>query len=629
MCGILGLLAITGKLDTARFGIPNDTEVLKHRGPDDHGHFLEGQVYFGHRRLSIIDLSTGKQPIFNEDHSLCVILNGEVFNYKTIKAELESKGHVFRTNSDTEVIVHAFEEWGQSCVNRFRGMFAFAIWDAASQALFLARDRLGIKPLCYALVDGVFYFASEMKALLQYPFFPRKLDLDALGAYFTLSYIPAPSTIYRDIKKLPAGHTLSVREGQVSINRYWDVHFNPDYSHGETYLVERFNELFTESIGLRLISDVPLGAFLSGGIDSSAVVARMAQIKGSSPVRTFTIGFGGNIGAHLDERKYARAVATRYHTAHTEYEVTPLFGEALPAIVRSFDEPFADAAAIPSYYISKTAAAHVKVVLSGLGGDEMFGGYDRYVGYKLGNLYNWLPRFFRRGVVLPLVDALPERADGHYTISRLKRFARSAGLGDSDRYLGLCSILRNIELRDLLVGASKRTSDFCRELFANHFTTADASSALDRIAYCDLKTWVPEDILMCTDRMSMWHGLEVRVPFLDHKLVEFCATIPPEMKIRLSQKKYLLRKAVSDQLPRGVLRHRKQGFIGPMALWLRNELRQSVLEILSRPRLDRHGLLEARAVERILRDSFERKELNDKIIWSLIAFQCWFEEYMV
>ena len=378
-----------------------------------------------------------------------------------------------------------------------------------------------------------------------------------------------------------------------------------------------------------MISDVPLGAFLSGGIDSGAVVAMMSRLS-DEPVNTFCIGFGGEVGGYLDERRYAQEIATRYRTKHREYVVKPSVKEILGEIVQSFDEPFGDPSTIPSYYVSKITRERVKVALSGLGGDELFGGYERYLGFSLSRTYNLLPLFLRESVIRKLLEALPERADGHYTVSHLKRFARSASLSDPSRYFSFSSIIREEVRRSLFSDHDRFALSFdnCRDLLISHFNRCKAKDPMDRVYYCDLKTYVPEDILACTDRMSMWHSLEVRVPFLDHHLVEFCATIPNSLKIKFLQKKYILKKALSPVLPRSVLNHRKQGFIGPMTRWLQTDLKNYVQSGLRPQRLAEHGLFSQRTVKTILYEHFSRKENNDKLIWSLIMFQEWYEHYI-
>ena len=631
MCGIFGIVSIRGEelSSCLSFSSTNVVNVLRHRGPDDSGYFADSSVYLGHRRLSIIDLEAGRQPIFNEDDSKGIIFNGEIYNFKEIRERLISKGHLFRTNSDTEVILHGYEEWGVNCVHELRGMFAFAVWDRRERKLFVARDRLGIKPVFYAVVGDLLYFASEMKALLQFPWFPREISENGLAAYFTLAYVPAPMTIFKHIRKLPAGHTLCVENNEVRIQKYWDLQFEPDRSKTEGYFTEGILGLLQEAVTLRMISDVPVGAFLSGGIDSGTVVSLMAR-AGSEPVRTFSMGFGGNVGGYLDERKYAREIAARYGALHREFEVLPKVSDIIRDIVRAFDEPFADPTTIPSYYLCKMTRQNVKVALSGLGGDEVFGGYERYLGFRLSGLYRLLPEILREKLIRSVFEKIPERADGHYTVNHLKRFVRAVSLDADERYFGFLTMLGGRKIQ-ILAQQERYDGNFdhCRELILGYFNADNAREPLDRVFYCDIKSYLAEDILACTDRISMQHSLEVRVPFLDHKLVEFSATIPSEMKVGLWKKKHVLRKAVGSMLPRSVMEHRKQGFIGPMAQWLRTDLKDYIQEILSPRKIKTQGILDAGGVQSIIKEHMDLKENHDKLIWALVVFQTWYEDYIL
>lgn len=630
MCGIVGIVSHSENME--HFPIRQFADTLAHRGPDDSGHYTDAHAALGFRRLSIIDLAGGRQPIFNEDRSKCIVFNGEIYNFQELRAKLIEKGHVFATRSDTETILHAYEQWGERCVEFLRGMFVFAIWDAAARRLFVARDRVGIKPLFYAEVGGRFYFASEMKAILADAGFPRTIDDLALTAYFTYSYVPAPLTIYRDIKKLLPGHSLVWEKGRVRIQKYWDLCFSPDEGRSEADFIGGFLELFEEAVKIRLISEVPLGAFLSGGIDSSAVVAMMSRAL-SEPVKTFCMGFGGDTGGYLDERKYARMVAGRYATDHREHEVLPDPGGIVETIVRAFDEPFADDSTIPSYFVCKIARQNATVALSGLGGDEAFGGYERYLGFDLRRIYHWLPAVVRKQVFEPLVERMPERADGHYTVNHAKRFVRSSSQPADLSYLGYISRL-NGPLAATFFRRAERFAEYrhmCQDLVLSHFrsdTVDGARDSLNRVFYCDIKTYLPEDILAVTDRMSMHHSLEVRVPFVDHKLLEFCATIPPAMKMRWFRKKYLLKKATRSLLPKEVIHHRKQGFVGPMTQWLKRDLRGFVTETLSPENLSRHGYLNAATVNRILDEHMSGRQIHDTLIWSMLIFQKWYDLYI-
>jgi asparagine synthase (glutamine-hydrolysing) len=628
MCGIFGI--VSPEIDKQCLEV--STNTLNHRGPDDSGFFVGEGIGLGHRRLSIIDLEGGHQPIFNEDGSKCIIYNGEIYNFMELRDRLVLKGHRFSTRSDTETVLHAYEEWGESCVENLRGMFAFAIWDTKEKILFLARDRLGIKPLFYGECNGKFYFASEMKAILEDPDFARDIDEIALTNYFTLSYIPAPLAIFKNIRKLLPGHTLIWKDNQIKVRKYWDLEFVPDRSKSEEYFIQRFMELLQEAVKIRLISEVPLGSFLSGGVDSSTVVALMSRVS-ESPVKTFSIGFGGDIGGYLDERKYAKSVAERYGTDHKEYEVLPNPEGLIEQIVRGFDEPFADDSAIPSFFVCKMAKENVTVALSGLGGDEVFAGYERYFGFKLSQEYRRLPSFVRERGVRKFIESLHERSDGHYTVNHMKRFVRSGSLRPDLRYLGYLSKMDSNIKGSFFSDQNKYDKYFesCHDLVLSYFNSSqvsDGPDSLNRAFYCDIKTYLPEDILAVTDRMSMYHALEVRVPFLDHKFMEFCATIPPEMKMKWFRKKYLLKKAVKNLLPGPVLNHRKQGFVGPMAQWLKKDLKPYVLETLSENSLKKHGLFNFVTVQRILEEHFSGKEIHDTLIWSMVVFQTWFDLYI-
>jgi asparagine synthase (glutamine-hydrolysing) len=630
MCGIAGIFFPNGRPPEAEPLIERMTSALTHRGPDECGYHADAKAALGHRRLSIIDLKSGQQPMYNEDHTICVVFNGEIYNFEEIRDRLVADGHVFRTNSDTETIVHAYEAWGERCVEAFRGMFAFAVRDLRKDVLFLARDRFGKKPLFYAYYDGSFVFASEMKSILTDARFNRCIDEEALASYFMFSYIPAPLTIFKGIRKLRPGHVMTVERGNLRETQYWDLEFKPDRNRKEGDFIEEFRARMSESVRIRLMSEVPLGAFLSGGIDSSAVVAFMSMAS-RSPVNTFSIGFSGDTGFFEDERKYARMTAARYGANHREYEVRPDLTGVIEQIVRSFDEPFADDSTIPSYFVCKIARENVTVALSGLGGDEAFGGYERYLGFQLSQWFTRVPRFVRSGLLAPLVGRLPESSSGGYRVNHLKRFVRSAVDDEARRYLGFVLKI-GAGYRDRLFGTNgqiyQEAMGRAEARFLKHYREANAEDPLDRAFYCDVKTYLPDDILALTDRLSMRHSLEVRVPFLDHRLFEFSATIPAEMKIKWLQKKHLLKKAMADLLPKPVLVHKKQGFVGPMSRWLRGDLRSYALDVLSPENLSRHGIFDGDTVARILADHFDGRETNDTLIWALIVFQIWFNVYL-
>lgn len=627
MCGIVG--AVGAKIghfvsDPARY-----TEALRHRGPDGTGVYIGRDVFLGHRRLSIIDVEGGKQPMFNEDRSMCIVFNGEIYNYRELRAVLVSKGHYFATRSDTETILHAYEEYGDKCVERLRGMFAFAIWNEKSRSLLLARDRFGIKPVFYAHVDGAFVFASEIKAILKIPGFSSDMCMEALYSYFSLSYIPAPLTIYTSIRKLAPGHFIKVNDNGVVVRQYWDLAFACDRKVGKlketaTNLVSRIDE----AVRIRMVSDVPLGAFLSGGVDSGTVVAMMSR-HSAEPVRTFCIGFGGTTGSYLDERRYARQVAKRYKAMHREFEVTPYIISLLGELAACFDEPFADAGAIPNYYLCEQTARHVTVALSGLGGDELFGGYERYLGFRLGSIFRRLPALLRERLIPAVVEKLREQRGGNYTISHLKRFVRSASLPDKERYFGYVCTPGTSQYGELFIDPNivSRGREQLDAIMSSYYNSRNATDPLDKVFYLDIKTYLPDDILALTDRVSMRHSLEVRVPFLDHHLVEYCATIPADMKVGLFEKKIIFRKAVEHLLPAEIFRHRKQGFIGPMSMWLRTDLKNFIFRVLDQGALARQGIFRPDAVLRVLNAHCSRRENYEKLIWELVMFQVWFDKY--
>jgi asparagine synthase (glutamine-hydrolysing) len=626
MCGIAGAFVPGEAARVGRQAVERMVGALDHRGPDDRGfHFEEASgIGIGMTRLSIIDVAGGQQPISSEDGQVTVVCNGEIYNHAELRRELERDGHVFRTGSDVEVIVHLYESLQDGFIDRLRGMFALAIWDARRQRLILGRDRLGIKPLFYARHGGGVLFGSEIKSLVRSGLLNLHFDQHALDRYLSFGYISSPLTIYKEIRKLDPGHLLICDSRGIAIERYWRLRFAPLPDADETRIGERFLELFGDAVRSHLMSDVSLGAFLSGGIDSSLIVALMSGYS-TSPVKTFTIGFGGQAGGYLDERQYARDLSRRYGTEHTEFEVAPRLEETLEDIVEAFDEPFADDSVIPTFAICKLARSQVTVALTGLGGDELFGGYERYLGLKVSGQYSRLPSFLRRRVVAPLVARLPERKDGHYTVNHLKRFVRSDGLSPSDRYLDYISVFNDSLKRQVCrPGTLNGGGAPDREFFDGPFAT----DLVDRALYHDFHTYLPEDILALSDRLSMHCGLELRVPFLDHPLVEFCSTIPSSLKIRGIVKKYLLKKIARPLVPAAIVDHRKQGFASPMASWLRGDLKNYMRDTLSPARLARHGLFDETAVESLMAAHDSRRESHERQLFALVMFQKWHERFM-
>jgi asparagine synthase (glutamine-hydrolysing) len=625
MCGIAGIYDLSWHAPFP--AVERMVSALHHRGPDDRGFHASPSLAMGMTRLSIIDLVSGHQPISSEDGAVTVVCNGEIYNHLELRRELEAKGHRFRTRSDVEVIVHLYEDLGVQCLERLRGMFGAAIWDERRQKLVLARDRLGIKPLFYASHNGRVLFASEIKAIAQSGEVPLRLDYHALDRYLTLGYIPSPLTIYREIRKLEPGHMVVCEGGRVELQRYWRLTAAPDHTGDEPELARRFLDLFSDAVRSHLMSDVSLGAFLSGGVDSSLLVAIMSE-HASEPVKTFTIGFGGQAGGYLDERGYARALSRRYGTAHTEFEVRPDLESILDEAVSTFDEPFADDSVIPTFHICRLAREHVTVALTGLGGDELFGGYERHLGAKLSGAYDRVPRVLREHVVAPLVGRIPERQDGHYTVNHLKRFVRAAALPPARRYLSYGAVFSDKMKRRVCSAETLGRLQERDTADDTQFFDRSPGDGVQRALYHDIHTYLPEDVLALSDRVSMRYGLELRVPFLDHALVEFCAAIPSRLKIRAFTKKYLLKRAAAPLLPPDILNHRKQGFASPMSAWMRTDLEPYVRETLSPARLARHGFFDHDAVGDLIDAHMTRREANDRQLFALIMFQKWHERFM-
>lgn len=626
MCGITGILyQSSASVDGAE--LKRMCDVMRHRGPDDEGTYIAGPVGIGMRRLSIIDLTLGHQPIHNEEKNVWVVLNGEIYNYRKLRTELEAKGHRFYTQSDTETIVHLYEEYGEDCVQHLNGMFGFALWDDRRQKLLIARDRAGEKQIYYALKNGKFVFGSEIKCLLQSDVVSRDIDYGALDAYLTYLYVPSPATIFRDVRELPAAHLLVFDRDGLRIRRYWDLEFRIDRKNDAQGFVDAFAERFRQSVRSRLVSDVPLGALLSGGIDSSAVVAEMSEFA-SGPVRTFCIGYGEE-GAYYDERRYAKMVAEQFGTQHLDFVVKPQIVEILPEIIRAFDEPFADSSAIANYYVFRETRKHVKVVLSGLGGDEIGAGYERHLGIRWQKHYRDVPRWLREGVVERMVNLLPDSKKGNRLIERVKRFVRTGALPEDQAYQRYVSAFDTERRRELYSDSFSQSIrvEAASEKFEQFFNRGGIDDVLNRALYTDTMMYLPGDLLTLTDRMSMVHSIEARAPFVDHELMEFMATVPPELKLRGFDKKHLLKRAFAGTLPREILYRRKQGFTVPLTVWFRNELNPLIKRTLSKERIERQGLFRWPVVEHMLAEHMSYKENHHSRIWALLIFMLWHEIY--
>jgi len=621
MCGITGIVDLRDRrpVDRDQLARMNDTQA--HRGPDDVGYHVEPGVGLAFRRLSIIDLNTGHQPIYNEDGSVAVIFNGEIYNYQSLVAELTSLGHHFRTRSDTEAIVHAWEQWGEDCVLRFRGMFAFALWDRTRETLFLARDRLGVKPLYYApLADGRLVFGSELKSLMAHHGWSRDLEPCAVEDYFALGYVPEPRTIFTGALKLPPGHTLTLmRNAPVPAPReYWDVRFTLDNPTETDDALAELTARLKESVKLRLIADVPLGAFLSGGVDSSSVVAMMAD-GSDGAVNTCSIAFDDPV---FDESRYANAVAQRYRTRHFVDKVESDDFDLIDDLARVYDEPYADSSSIPTYRVCQLARRHVTVALSGDGGDESFGGYRRYrLHVAEERMRRLLPLPVRRPLFGWLGHAYP-KADWAPRPFRAKSTLQALGRDTVAAYLNTVSILRD-DMRKRLFSAAfrRRLGDYgAIEVFRHHATRAGTDDPLALVQYLDIKTYLVGDINTKVDRASMAHSLEVREPLMDHQLVEWLASLPTALKLRQGEGKWLLKKAMESRLPNEVLYRPKMGFAVPLARWFRGPLRDRVRDAMLGERLADSGLFDPAYLRHLVQQHQSGVRDYSSALWSLLMF---------
>jgi asparagine synthase (glutamine-hydrolysing) len=622
MCGICGTAGFSNQGLLERM-----TRSMTHRGPDDEGYFLDNNVGLGIRRLSIIDLDTGHQPIHSENQNLCVVFNGEIYNYREIAKRLEQKGHRFYTKSDTEVIIHLYEEKGEDCVQDLNGMFAFAIWDKAKEKLFIARDRLGVKPLYYTFKNGNLIFASELKAILEFEEITREIDSKAIDYFMTFLYIPAPLTIFKEIKKLPAGHILVYQNHNLTTRQYWDISFEPLKEQSEDFYVERIRALLKESVASRLISDVPLGVFLSGGIDSSAIVALVSQLK-SNPVKTFTIGYDKQ-HASYNELRNARLIAQRFNTEHHEFIVKPDLLQILPKLAWHLDEPFADSSAVPTFLVSEIARQHIKVALSGIGGDEGFAGYPRYLGVHLSRYYQNLPLFLRKAAI-GIAALFPESTQSRNIGGWAKRFAAGGVLSAEERYIGWVSVLQREERSKLHSPAFLNTLTHHDPQWI-HLQYAKRTEGIDPLnaAYSlDIKTYLPDDLLFMGDRMSMANSLELREPFCDYKLLEFSLSIPPGLKLKGFTLKYLLKKALKDMLPAHIIQGRKHGFMMPIGQWLKEDLKNWTLDLLSETNIRKRGYFNYEYIKSMLNEHYCGRRNFDDRIWSLIMLELWHQVYI-
>ncbi len=623
MCGIAGF--VEARSSPAPFSVEERDglvrrmcDVIRHRGPDDEGVFVDEGVALGMRRLSIIDLATGRQPIHNEDRTLWIVFNGEIYNFRELRAELEALGHRFYTSTDTEAIVHAYEQWGAAAVARLRGMFGLAIWNTRTRTLVAARDRIGIKPLYYAEARGRLYVGSELKSLLCAPDVPRDLDLDALDHYLSFLYTPRDGSIFKAVRKLPPGHLLTWTDGSLSIERYWELPAQETFRGTEADAVEQLEGVLADAVRSHLVSDVPLGAFLSGGIDSSVVVALMARASGAR-VKTFSIGFDEPA---FDELEHARTVAAHVGTEHHEFVVKPDAIGILDALIGHFDEPFADSSAIPTWYVSELARRHVTVVLSGDGGDELFGGYDRYVPHPRVVAFDRVsPRALRR-VAAIAAAGLPHGTRG-------KNFLRHVARDERGRYLDAIRFFARDEKSSLL------STDVQRELaavdpearLARHFLRYGGLSWPSQMMRFDAETYLPDDVLTKVDRMSMAHSIESRVPLLDNEVLRFAASLPADLKIKRGRRKHVLKEVAARLVPRTILDRRKQGFGVPLGLWFRGDLRALFADTLLSPACLARGYFQPAFVRRLVDEHLSGARDHTLRLWQLVVFERWHQQY--
>ncbi len=608
MCGIAGVLNFDLEKPVSREAIERMCAATRHRGPDDHGIHLDANLGLGFNRLSIIDLAGGHQPMSNEDGGVWVVFNGEIYNFQELRADLQNRGHRFATRSDTETIVHAWEEFGENCVDHLRGMFAFVVWDARRRLLFGARDRLGIKPFYYFHGRDFLAFASELKSLAELEETPREIDAEALPGYLRHRYVIGPRTMLKGVRKLLPGECITVRDGRVSLRRYWRLPLDGVRRIGENEALERFEALMEETLRRHLIADVPLGAFLSGGLDSSAVVAWMAKL-GVADIKTFSIGYD----SPESELPYARLVSRRFGTDHHELVLSPEeFAGELPHIVSMMDEPVADEAALPLFHVARLARRTVTVALSGEGSDEIFGGYPIY---RTMTTIEALNR-------VPLAGAAGRLFD-RFAGGKLRKYGRMLGRPIEQRYGGVSVAFADDEIPELLAGDHFAGGE---EAVAQLYREARGAPLLHRMTYVDMNTWLADDLLVKADRMSMANSLELRVPFLDHKVVEFVYSLPPGLKVRGPRAKYLLKKAMEGRLPRRIIHRAKKGFPVPLESWFRGRLAGYAREVLFSAGSGIHDHFRRRVVEEILRQHETRDRSNE--IYALLVFALWRRRYI-
>ena len=629
MCGIAGWANLDSK-KTSQNGeavLHSMCEKMKHRGPDSEGLWTENGVALGMRRLSIIDLHTGEQPVYSEDKSIVVVMNGELYNFRKVRSRLEKLGHKFVTETDTEILPHLYEEYGEDLVEHLNGMFVFALWDKNKEKLLIARDRFGEKPLYYGVFDEKLIFASEPKVLLEHPAVNSEINLQALRHYLSFDYVPAPLSIYKNIYKLPAAHLLTIEKGEVKTRRYWNLTFEKsEAAPSIEKAAEDLRELLADAVKMRLVSDVPLGILLSGGVDSSTVAA-FAQRFSSEKVKTFSIGFEED---SFDESKFARQVATHLGTEHYEEKLSvEKAADLIQEIGTWLDEPISDGSLLPTFLLSRFVRKHVTVALGGDGGDEIFAGYPMYFGHKVANVYNAVPQFLRDGLIEPIVNNLPVSNKNLSFDYRAKRFVAASKFDAVTRHhswFGSFSIDRQDDLlsRNVLQNTSGDIYADAKDLLK----ICDAQSEVEKMQFLDMNFYMAEDILTKVDRASMAVSLEVRAPFLDPRVAEFAAQLPVEYKLRGRKGKYILKKAVEPLLPKNILNRPKKGFGIPIAGWLKGRLNPLMHDLLAPKRLKDQGLFDEKFVQKLIKEHETNIASHHKQLWTLLVFQIWFDNFL-
>ena len=626
MCGIVGI-AYANSRRVNRGILQKMNDAIIHRGPDDDGFYVGGNVGLAMRRLSIIDLTHGKQPIHNQDKTAWIVFNGEIYNFQELREDLEKRGYVFYTNSDTEAIVHLYDEYGADCVRHLRGMFAFAIWDEKDKSLFIARDRVGKKPLLYShQPNGDLIFGSEFRALLAHPDISREVDFEAIDNYLSYLCVPAPQSAFKQIRKLEPAHWLRWKDGRIETRKYWQPDFSKKIKITEEEAIEETTRILRESTRLRMISEVPLGAFLSGGVDSSTVVALMAQ-ESSQPVKTFSIGFEEQ---DFSELKYAKRVAEHIGAEYHEFIVKPDALEVLPTLVEHYGEPYADSSAIPTYYVSKETRKYVTVALNGDGGDESFAGYERHAAMLIAELYHRFPRFLRKTLVEKPINLIPTSEIKRSRFRDAKRFLQAANLPKTERYFRWMSTFNREAKKELY------TQEFTEQVSAQNpsvllekwFATANGSGILDATLLTDIQTYLPNDLLVKVDIASMANSLEARSPFLDHNVIEFAASLPESLKMQRFETKSLLKKVAARLVPKEVVYRRKMGFGVPIGKWFRNEMKDFVSEVLLSKKSLSRNIVKPEIFEKYVNEHLKAERDHTFQIWTLLMLELWFQKFI-